>query len=638
MTTKGGLTPEIPSGVLEQPLYVSTERGAQFGWLDRPAGRSSSDVGVVICKPFGHEALCGHRSLRTFARVIAQGGAPALTFDYLGTGDSEDLDANADQIEQWCQDIVATVAMLRRTAGVQRVCLLGFRLGATLALMAADRTEVDALILVAPVMKGSVYLRQVRTPQALTGRKVASAYGDSSNAAIEVNGYYLSRASVLRLNELDLCELPPGSLAAALIVHSGAGLPATRAWASSLTARGVQADCIVQSGFVDMMIVPPHNAQIPWGMISSVQSWLLRFMSSSLRAKRQLEATTKTTSTPLSSLEVASDAGSLLMEQPVYFGRDARLFGIVTEPRTLDRPLRGVVLVNAGAESHVGTGRIYVWLARQWAEQGCVVLRMDLAGLGDSKAFPGRRENDVYSPGATDDIRSAVEFLRERYRLNELSVGGVCSGGYHAFRAAAAGVEFNRLFMVNPETFLWRDDRVYAADVLRVVSLLREHALSVSGWKRLFTGRIDPVRQTKLLGQRLLWSLTSRAQRLLQLVRIRLPNDVAGDFQAVTARGVEIIMVFSRGELGLKLLELQAGDILRSLSERGRLHIVDGVDHMFTGDAARRALQMLLSQSFAMAEPPGARADAHRAAAGARETPDTAADTWRSAARCRASN
>jgi len=109
-------------------------------------------------------------------------------------------------------------------------------------------------------------------------------------------------------------------------------------------------------------------------------------------------------------------------------------------------------------------------------------------------------------------------------------------------------------------------------------------------------------------------------------------------FQAVTARGVEIIMVFSRGELGLKLLELQAGDILRSLSERGRLHIVDGVDHMFTGDAARRALQMLLSQSFAMAEPPGARADAHRAAAGARETPDTAADTWRSAARCRASN
>jgi len=344
--------------------------------------------------------------------------------------------------------------------------------------------------------------------------------------------------------------------------------------------------------------VPPHITQIPWGIISSVQSWLLRFISSSLRARPQPEVTTKATSKPLSSLEVATDAGSRLAEQPVYFGPDAGLFGIVTEPRTSDRPVRGVVLLNAGAESHVGMGRINVWLARRWAEEGCVVLRMDLAGLGDSKAFPGRLENDVYSPGAIDDIRSAVEFLGERYPLNELSVGGVCSGGYHAYRAAAAGVAFNRLFMVNPETFLWQEGGISAADAVRVVGVLRERVFSVSGWRLLFTGQIDLVRQTKLLGQRLLWSLTSRAQRLLRLLRIRLPGDLGGDFETLTARGVEIIVVFSRGEPGLQLLELQAGDIVRSLSGRVRLHVVDGADHMFTGGAARGVLQRLLSQSL----------------------------------------
>jgi hypothetical protein len=243
-------------------------------------------------------------------------------------------------------------------------------------------------------------------------------------------------------------------------------------------------------------------------------------------------------------------------------------------------------------------GRINVWLARQWAEEGCVVLRMDLAGLGDSKVFPGSPENEVYPTGAIDDVRNAVEFLRERYRLNELTVGGVCSGGYHAFRAAAAGVAFNRLFMVNPDTFLWREDRVYTSDAVRVVSVLRERAFSVRGWKLLLAGQVDLVKQTKLLGQRLLWSLTSRAQPLLRLLRMRSPDDVGGNFEALMARGVEIIVVFARGELGLKLLELQAGDAVRRPSERFRLHVVDGADHMFTGGVARAALRRLLIPSL----------------------------------------
>jgi hypothetical protein len=41
------------SRIVKQPLYFSTERGISFGWLHRPAGDSCSDIGVVICKPFG---------------------------------------------------------------------------------------------------------------------------------------------------------------------------------------------------------------------------------------------------------------------------------------------------------------------------------------------------------------------------------------------------------------------------------------------------------------------------------------------------------------------------------------------------------------------------------------------------------
>jgi hypothetical protein len=49
---------------------------------------SSHSVGVVVCKPFGYEALCAHGSVLEFAETAAALGVPALRFDYLCTGDS----------------------------------------------------------------------------------------------------------------------------------------------------------------------------------------------------------------------------------------------------------------------------------------------------------------------------------------------------------------------------------------------------------------------------------------------------------------------------------------------------------------------------------------------------------------------
>ena len=63
--------------------------------------------------------------------------SPVLRFDYVGTGDSVDIDPNAGQVELWTRDIASAVAELRRLTGVSRVCLLGFRLGALLAVLAS---------------------------------------------------------------------------------------------------------------------------------------------------------------------------------------------------------------------------------------------------------------------------------------------------------------------------------------------------------------------------------------------------------------------------------------------------------------------------------------------------------------------
>jgi hypothetical protein len=65
------------------------------------AGEQHGDIGVAICQPFGHEAPCAHRSLRTFAQLAAADAVPALNFDYAGMGDSADIAAGCEQLERW---------------------------------------------------------------------------------------------------------------------------------------------------------------------------------------------------------------------------------------------------------------------------------------------------------------------------------------------------------------------------------------------------------------------------------------------------------------------------------------------------------------------------------------------------------
>src|SRR6202034_1024190 len=100
----------------------------------------------------------------------------------------------------------------------------------------------------------------------------------------------------------------------------------------------------------------------------------------------------------------------------------------------------GVILLNAGADYHIGASGMYVGLARSWAQRGYVVLRMDLGGLGDSATRSGRPDDEIFPPAAIDDIRTAIEWMRGRYGVSEVTLAGVCSGAYHALQAAIAAV------------------------------------------------------------------------------------------------------------------------------------------------------------------------------------------------------
>jgi alpha-beta hydrolase superfamily lysophospholipase len=600
-----------PAAGLAEALYFDSGDHRLFGWLHRPTEATLARIGLVICKPFGYESICSHRSVRAFAEAAAAIGVPSLRFDYLGTGDSADIAPQADQVEIWSQDVVAAVQELRQQTGVDRVCLLGFRLGALLATLAATQCKVvSALILIAPIIKGRRYLRELHTTRlaATLGAAVSTSSPPddipvATAGSIEVSGFALSPATVATLSQVDLTTLRPPPVTKMLIMD-GNGLPVARAWAELLPAQGVQTEYQVLPGLVEMLMTAPQFTIIPQAMVTAMCEWLQRFQhgpSTPAEASRRqyLNGGVVPATNVLQLPSEGPEPNAVVTERPLFFGSDALLFGIVTEPFPGELRRRAVILLNAGADYHIGANRMYVPLARQWARHGYVALRMDLRGIGDSGTIPGRPDNEVFPPAALDDIRAAIEFMRTRYGAVDITLGGLCSGGYHALRAAAAAVPVNRIFLINPQNFFWKAgmtiDQLQLAEVVRNPAIYRERVLSAMAWKRLLTGRVNIWRIVQVYVQRYLLAMESTFRDMTRRLGIRLSNDLGWELEEIGARAVQVIFVFGRGEPGIDLLKLQGGSSVKRLGEKCRIHIIDPADHIFSQSASRAMLEGILS-------------------------------------------
>jgi alpha-beta hydrolase superfamily lysophospholipase len=617
-----------------EPLYFPSGYQQLFGWLHHPSAADASGWGVVICKPFGYEALCAHRSIRAFADAAAALGMPVLLFDYLGTGDSADIDPPADQIEAWTRDIAHAVTELRRRTAVAHVCLLGFRLGALLAMLAAEQCQAEALALVAPVTSGRKYLREARTAL-LAAQAAEAAQSPSGEAAaidpevpdggMEVSGYLLSAATSARLSRTDAAAVALAGVSGVLLIDRS-DLPVARAWSQTLEAAGVRTEYHSLPGFVEMMVTAPHLAVISQQMLARTREWLSRLRDLA-RANNDTYSPTHTSpgirvpqpesesKESVLELELPGEDGSprsSLTERPLFVDADAHtLFGIVTEPRRDETRRRAVIFLNTGADHHIGASRMYVSLGRNWARRGYHVLRMDLSGLGDSPARAGRADNEVFPAAAISDIRCAVEYMRAHYRCGEVTLLGLCSGAYHAFRAAAAKVAVNRILMVNPETFFWPEGAsvrdIQLADLVNTPTVYRERALSLANWRRLLTGQVDVGYIGKLFLRRLLFALQFRGRDLMRLFGLQPAEDLGRELERIAARGVRMVMVFAKGEPGIEVLRLEGGSAVGRLGDRLLIRIIDSGDHTFSRSGPRQVLEKVLSEEILTR--PGARED-----------------------------
>lgn len=203
----------------EKPFFFNSGDYRLFGVLHQPMDQIRSAEGrsaVLICSPFAEEKLFSHRVLVNLARSLACSGYFSMRFDYMGHGDS-DGSFEDSTVETRVSDIRFAIRYLKEQIGIHKIYLLGLRLGACLAAMAAvNHSDIDSLILMSPIVSGKKYagnlLRSNLSAQLAAHKKIVkdrqSLLNDlRSGYYVNIDGYRLSPALFDQIEQIDLNEI-----------------------------------------------------------------------------------------------------------------------------------------------------------------------------------------------------------------------------------------------------------------------------------------------------------------------------------------------------------------------------------------------------------------------------------------------
>ena len=418
---------------LVHPVYFD----GCFGWLHRPTASDASDVAVVLCTGLRRDGSDAYRPLRILADELAGAGYPTLRFDYAGTGDSGDVEGG-EYWSIWQRNVVAAIDTVRSATGAERVVLLGLRIGATLAVLAAEHRDVDGLLLVDPVVRGKSYMIQF----AVEARQRQQGAPPGTDGLL-LDELCLSAETVRRIEAVDLraCRI---SLRASVAIFSRDQPTSLLNCVKNWTDQGV---AVTSNGFegLESLSRPAHLADEPVPPFLPVLSWL--------QAKLPVRAADACQVIPY---PVEMRLGEAV-ETPIRFGPEGQLFGMLCRPVGNAVSDVAVVIGNTGGDSHHGYARFSVEFARRLAARGIASFRMDFAGLGDSM-WAGESNTHVFDVDRVADFSASFDKLAA-FGYRRFAVHGVCSGAYHAFQAGLADSRVAALLLINLPWFTLRHEK-----------------------------------------------------------------------------------------------------------------------------------------------------------------------------------
>ena len=587
-----------------RPLLLAAAGHACVAWWHAGA-QPGAALAVVLANSWGEEDVAAYDGQRALACRLAEAGLGVLRFEWPDTGDSAAA-TGATGVPEALAAFDAAADAARARSGCARLAFVGLRLGALLAAHAAvARRDVDALVALLPVASGKAFVREQRLLGAVGGR-----VGHEPEGTTLLGGFALPTARVGELSALKWPQTATAPVRDALVLER-ADLPCRPA-AEALARMGIEVREWAHAELAQATAVA-HHARLAPAAIEEIARWLGE------RAREPAPAP----GGPVPVVAAAdgwlrTEAGGIAVRERVALidGPGApTLAGVLAErdlPGAPPRGRRGVLLLSSGHERRGGPHRLWVAYARERAARGDAVLRLDIAGVGDSAARDGSAALDPqrhYDPRGVDDVARAIDWLRREHGAGPCVVAGLCSGAHHAWRAALAGVDVQQVVAINPLVFHWKpghslDPREQPFGQIAIAARARRALLDPRRWWKLLRGRANVRVIAGAFAARAGLALRLRARELARLVRWPLQDDLAAELAATCARGVALQFVFSSNEPGLPLLRAEAGRIGARLEREGRLEVceVAHADHTFAAVAGRRglhaALDMLLDRRW----------------------------------------
>ncbi|BBB63401.1 hypothetical protein UNDKW_5128 [Undibacterium sp. KW1] len=578
-----------------QAFWFGDAATPMLGWYHpariRDAG-GSRRCGVVLCPPFGHEYMVSYLAYKHLATHLAKAGFDVCFFDYNNTGDAADVaDDGGDRIELWQNNIRQAATQLRQMAGVEHIALFGLRLGGLLAATVTASIDAKALMLMAPVISGRAYAREMLVLRSMSSlqKDVETEQTIDPNHVVaddELTGYEFSAATRSSLGKLDLSKLPAPAMPVFLQQRddiTGPEAKLVQAWHHHDHALQLSE----LPGYAAMMREDAHDTEVPHAIWQEMQAWLARYFPLHEIVSRDVPV-----SNNIASLRIAN---TIVEEELVEF---EGMTGVVSHQTGADAfALPAVILCNIGANHRVGNHRLYVTLARSLASQGFYVLRFDKSGIGYSRTTPDDQENDVHAASSVDDLSRAMYFMQGKYHSPSFVLTGLCSGAYMAYLSGLMDERVSGLVLMNQLTYRWRaGDTIEARKKATIKSThYYVHAMARGDtWKRVLKGQVDFRQITGNLLRRIGKRLHTQWQSLGSRVTHNnlFLGQVARNFKNLEARGTELVLIYEASDTAVDVMTEQFGRHAKLLgqSERICLKFFKGADHTFTPRWSQLAL------------------------------------------------
>jgi hypothetical protein len=399
---------------------------------------------------------------------------------------------------------------------------------------------------------GRAWLREIRFAAAIQKLELNDADG------LQVEGLHLSPASVCSLEALDPTGVTPTWRAAFLATPGAPGGLVDRLGPEVTTTRF--------EGY-NLLFKDAHLAKTPTKVFAEATSWLAAFAGKPPPRR------------PLAPMPEAQIDGPGWIERPVCFGDGLR--GVLCAPR--GRPsTRAVLIGNTAADPRAGVGNFASRLSRVLASTGVAALRFDFHGMGESPGDLGEALN-IYAASRVGEFLAAAEVLNA-LDYSDLTLIGVCTGGYQAVRtvlgssAFRRAVAFNAWLVMRPERSLAMRSKV--ADPKRRLSTDPD----ASRWSKIVSGEIDLAGWLARFA-RSFWTSLWPDARCRQARR---------DIRRAGRAGAELHVILGRGDLALRGLESEFWPNCSWLRrQRGvSVKVLTGLDHaLFSTKSQDRAVR-----------------------------------------------